>query len=254
MNLAKLIRQVEKMAADNSPTILTAVGVTGVVGTAYLAGRATVAATRVLDREENFRKVTDKPVMTKREKFEMVWKLYIPPVLSASLTVASIVCANRIGNRRTAAMASAVVLSERAFDEYKTKVVETVGKKKEQEVRAEIAQDRVNANPPSGTIIVSDGKTLCHDAYSGRYFMSDMETLRRAENDINQQIFREDFATLTNFYNNIGLEPTSASSEMGWNTDKKLELLFAPIMTPDGRPCLSFDFGVVPHRDPWRFC
>lgn len=254
MNLPSIVRKIERLASDNSPVILTAIGVTGVVGTAVLTAKAQTKATRIIDQERKYRELTDKPVLTTREKFDKLWKLYIPPVISGVVTIGAIVCANRIGSKRTAAMATAVVLSERAFDEYKTKVVETVGKKKEQEVRDEIAQDRVTANPPTGTLIISDGKTLCHDAYSGRYFQSDMETLRKAENNINRVIYQEGSASVTQFYNAVGLEPTSVSDELGWNTDKGLELLFSTVLSPDGRPCLSYDFGVVPFRDFWRYC
>jgi hypothetical protein len=103
----------------------------------------------------------------------------------------------------------------------------------------------------------SDGKVLCHDAFSNQFFHSDMESIRRAQNDINAQILHSDFATVSDFYHAIGspeLEATSVSGEMGWNTDKLLDISYSTVLHKNTTPCLSIDFAVVPIREPWRFC
>lgn len=259
MNISKFASKTGKMLADNSPVILTALGVTGTVAVAYLAGTASFKAAEVL-REEQFKKnlheVNKNEPLTPREKFELTWMLYLPAASTGVLTVTSIICANRIGARRAAALATAFNLSERAIAEYRNKVVEKIGANKEQAIRDEIAQDRVNRAEHPQTVIITGSpgeQMLCHDAFIDRYFMSDMETIRRAVNDINFQIHQDDSATVSDFYDLLGLPHTTVSDELGWNHHQKCEVSFSSILKDGVTPCLSFEFASWPIRESWRF-
>lgn len=253
MNVGAALARMSKLMTDNSPTILAGLGVAGVLSTAYLTGRATVKAMEVIRaEEEDARRSTGDADYEchARRKLELTWQFFIPAAGSAVATVAFIVAANRIGARRAAALAAAYVVSERAFEEYRDKIVDRVGGRKEQSYRDEIAQDRVNRRPPPENLVWDEtaNSVLCCDLFTGRYFLSDMETIRRAQNDINYQINASYYASLSDFYDRIGLEHTSMSDDFGWNADKSCELHFSTAMTPFGKPCLTFDFTVVPIR------
>jgi hypothetical protein len=262
MNISQMAKRAEKIVTDNSPAILTAIGVTGTITTAYLTGRASFKAAEVIKAQQfrnDLHETSPKRTMDNKDKFLLVWKLYIPAGGMAVTTVACIVMANHIGTRRAAAVAAAYSISEKAFTEYRDKVVEKIGENKEREVRDEVAQDRVNrAAANRDVIMVTDGnKVMCHDAFSNQFFMSDMETLRKAQNDINAQILHADYATVNDFYDFVdaeGLDHTSVSGDLGWNTDKMLEIDFATVLYKDKTPCISVVFATVPVRDPWRFC
>lgn len=189
-----------------------------------------------------------------RDKIKLVWKLYIPAAGMGVLTVAAIVCANRIGTRRTAAMAAAYSITEKAFTEYQDKVAEKVGQRKEQGFRDEIEQERITNNPVSTreVIITGGGNVLCYDKFTGRYFQSDVESLKKAQNDLNAQVLNDFYASLTDFYNLIGLKGTSMSDELGWNSDKLMQLRFSTVLSEDGRPCISIDFSVTPIRNYYK--
>jgi len=188
--------------------------------------------------------------VTQTQKVNLTWKLYVPTVGTGVLTVACIIGANRIGTRRAAAMAAAYSLSEKAFVEYRDKVIEKIGETKEQKVHDAIAQDRVDANPVSSreVIITGGGDVLCHDSITGRYFESNVETLRKAQNDINYKILASNYATLHEFYSLIGLPSTLYSSEVGWNNDNMLELEFTTVLSEEGKPCLSVNYKTYPIR------
>lgn len=263
MTVADLLTQAKKFAHDNSPAILTALAVSGVVTTAVLTGKAALKAHDILQKEKlrqaevNGVAVKDpnQVFLTPQEQIKLVWKAYIPAAGSAVATMAFIIGANRIGTRRTASMVAAYSIAEKGFTEYKAKVVEKLGEKKEQEVRDEVAQDRVNRDPV-GTrevIIAVGGEVLCYDAYSGRYFKSDIETLKKAQNDLNYVILGDSYASLTKFYDKIGLRPTSASDELGWTSDRPLELSFTPVMSEDDRPCISIEFNPLPGPHFYRY-
>ena len=102
-------------------------------------------------------------------------------------------------------------------------------------------------------VIVLNGDVLCYDAYAGRYFRSDVEKIRKAQNDINEQILHSNYASLSDLYQLIGLESTAVSEEVGWNTDKMLEIKFTTALTDDNKPCLVINFEVSPARQYFRF-
>ena len=239
-------KRVPKFIVDNSPAILTAIGVTGALTTAYLTGRASLKvgalmAVDIMDRETH-----NEPKPTNKELVVTYWRHYIPAVAAGSLTVAAIIVSNRVGARRAAALASAFAITERAFDEYKSKVVEKLGSQKEEAIRAEIAQDRVTRTPPGEIIVTGGGSVWCMDAISGRYFMSSVEEIRKAENLINYRVTHDMYASLSDLYEHLGLPATSISDEVGWNVDKLLEIKITGALTEDERrPVLYIDYTVA---------
>jgi hypothetical protein len=247
MNLTQVSNKVERTLTRNSPAILSALGVSGTITTAYLAGKASFKAVRVLDKEKEAYPIYDKYEMDTRTKVELVWKLYIPAGISAAVTIGCIVGATRVSVRRTAMVTAAYSLSERAFSEYREKVVQHIGEKKEQAVRDELVQDRINANPVTNkeVIVVGSGTVLCCEMHTGRYFLSDMETLRKTENNINAQLINQDDASLSDFYYGVGLPFTSASGQSGWTSDRMLELEFTTTLSDDNRPCLAFNYNYI---------
>lgn len=254
MNVGELFTKVTKLAGDNSSTILTGVGVTGVVTTAIFTGRASFKAAEIIRREQEEARTStgdsDYELNTKA-KVKLVWPLYIPPVLVGITTITAIIAGNHEASKKIAALTVASGISERALQEYKDKVIEKFGENKAVSVRDEIAQDRINRNPPSAKdmIIVENGDVLCMDLHSGRYFHSSMEKLRRAENRINFEILNHMYASLSSFYDEIGLAPTSHSDDIGWNGNELFELVFSTVLTPDGRPCIAFDFARAPFAE-----
>lgn len=137
-------------------------------------------------------------------------------------------------------------IAERSFAEYRDKVVEEIGKNKEQKIRDTIAQEQGDKNPPGKQIIITGGgNVLCCELYTMRYFRSDMESLRRAENKINSKINNELYVSLSEFYYILGLRPTCVSDEVGWNSDKLMELEFSTIMSEDNEPCIAFKYNYV---------
>lgn len=252
MKLAYLFKELERFSIDNSPAILTAIGVVGTLSTAYLTGKASYKANELMEDEAERRMIAgmeDEPWPTK-EKVELVWKLYLPAAGSMVITLSAIIGANRISSRRAAGLAAAYSLSERAFSEYKEKVVEKVGEKKEQSYRDEVARDRLEKNPVNdNTVLITDnGEVLCYDHFTGRYFKSSMEALKSAENEVNSLILNQGYASVSDLYDILGLPVTSFSDEVGWNTDRMLKMVYSTVLSPDGRPCISIDFDLHPHR------
>lgn len=249
VNVTDLIHRTQRMTQRNAPTILTGLGVSGTIATAYLAAKASFEASGLIEREQNridqqWEVREHRGPLVLKEKVLLVWKLYIPTGVSGALTIASIIGGTRASMKKTAAAYSLLSVSEKAFTEYKEKVVEQLGEKKEQAIRDEIAQDRMSKSP-QGLVVVGAGNVLCYEMYTGRYFNSDMETLKKAQNEINAKMIRETGASLSDFYYMLGLATTSFSDRSGWDSCKLLELRFSTVMSEDNRPCIAFEYNYI---------
>jgi hypothetical protein len=261
LGLARQIQHVKFLVNDNSTTILTGMGVAGVITTTYLTGRATFKAAKLIQEEED--KVAEnlsedlrregyaRVALSKTAKIKLVWHLYIPPGTTLVITVAAILVANKIANKKVAALTVASGISERALQEYKAKVVERLGDRQDQKIRDEVAQDRVNKHPVNAreVILAGTGEVLCFDMLTGRYFQSTMEEIKRAENKINHDLVNFMSASLSDFYDEIGLPPTSYTDSVGWNVNNRMEVQFTTVMSSDNRPCLAIDFVNPPIAD-----
>lgn len=245
MNLAGITNTLRRNTKEHSPLILSAIAGVGTLMTAYLAAKASFEAARVLDKWEEDNGISDDAKERLMDRTKVVWKLYIPTAVSATSTIICIVAANRVEASKTLAAQTAFTVSQQLYSEYRDKVVEQFGANKDQSIRDSIAQERVLKEPPpaSDILISGPGNVLCCEQFTGRYFTSDMETLRKAQNDLNSRLLSQDYATLYDFYYMIGLGATSYSEQLGWKSDKLMELQFSTVLTDDGRPCLSFDYN-----------
>lgn len=243
--LADLVKRAGQLTNRQSPAILTALGITGVITTAYLAAKASFKASDVIRADEIKNGEIVDPIDRLKYYTPKVWQLYIPAGVAGATTIGAIVYSNRLSSSRTAAAVSAYALTEKAFSQYREKVVDEIGKHKEQFVRDDIARDIVAENPPGKTIVIGSGEVLCCELHTGRYFMSDMEKLKRAQNEINLQSLHDLYVTLDSFYEFIQIPTTAHSSELGWDSDKLMELEFSTVLTDDGRPCLAFNYNYI---------
>jgi|SRR5580765_3666619 len=253
-SLAPHANKMKYLVNENSTTILTAMGVVGTVTTAVLTGKASFKAAEVIEEATVIANTggpdqTKDPVyLTTKEKVKAVWPLYLPAVTSGLVTIASIVVAHRVDAKKIAALTMSSAVTERAFQEYKDKITQKLGEKKAEEVRDEIAQDRVNKNPVEGSqvIMTGAGDVLCYDNLTGRYFTSSMEKLRGAENDINHQLLHRSHASLSEFFEIVGLGATTFTDSVGWCMDLPLNVQYSTTMSTDGRPCIAIDFDPMP--------
>ncbi len=245
LNVSGMVKAVRAMAVKHSPEILTGIGVAGMLTTVGMAVRATPKALRLLEEE----KEKKGEGLTKVETVKAAWKPYIPAAATGVMSVACLIGANAVNAKRNAVLATAYSLSEAAFTEYRDKVSETVGAKKEEEIRDKVAKARIEKNPVSNheVVITGKGDTLCYDVVSGRYFKSDIEKIRRAENVLNRKLMDEMYVSLNEFYYELGLRCTEMGNELGWNVnDGLVDLHFSTQLSEDETPCLVVDYHIAP--------
>lgn len=249
LNLSSIAKSVRTVINKRSPEILTGIGIAGMITTSVLAVRATPKALIIIEEKKD-EECVDK--LTPVETMKAAWSCYIPAALTGAVSVACLIGASSVNVRRNAALATAYTLSESALKEYQEKVIETIGEKKEQSVRDSIAQDRLDRDPVSSreVIITERGNTLCYDVTSGRYFKSDIDKLKKAENELNRRMRDEMYISLNDFYYEIGINYTSVGDDLGWNIDHGyIDLQFTSRLADEGTPCLVIDYQVAPRYE-----
>jgi hypothetical protein len=256
MSFAQLAGRASRLVVNNSPTILTSIGVVGTITTAWLAGKASFNAADLIRLQEaseyGYEEDRREPREVIGDRIKLVWRLYIPAITTGAATIACIISADRVGHRRYVAMAAATTIVEKSFDEYKDKIVEKFGPKKEEMVRAEVAQDRLARIDDTGMIDVEVGQ-LCFDSFSARYFKSTVEQINAAVNTVNNLINHDGVATLGDFYREVEIEPTAYSELVGWNVDRLIEVTLSSALTRDEtRSVIVVDFRPLPEPDYGR--
>lgn len=237
-----VVRAIANGATKHAPTIFICLGTGGLITSIVFAVEATPKALKIIEEEE-----ATEPL----DIVKATWKCYIPTLIMAALSIACFCNSNRINIRRNAALASIYSLTEKTLKEYQEKVVEKFGEKKEQEVRDEIVHDTLMRIPVNGNevIMTNRGSMLCLDVLSGRYFRSDIETIRRVQNDLNKMIIDEVWVSVNDYYSAIGLTETLLGDELGWNPDQLIELDFTSQIAENGEPCLVIKYIAMPRWD-----
>lgn len=248
------LKMLSSTAKSNLPSILTAAACIGTITTAVLSYKSHELAVEKIATysQDNLRTPDD---LDWKEKFGISWSVYIPPAIAGVATIACIIGANRVQAARGAAFALAYAGSEQAFARYRQALEEVGGKKAVEEVKNKVAQKEINNSDqsPVDTILISGGDgVLCYDIFSGRYFKSDIETIRRVENNINYQLNNESYASLNEFYSGLNLPPISAGDLVGWSEPNSVSVEFSSQLDPKGRPVLTIDFLVAPRENYFK--
>lgn len=235
-------------AAKHSPEILTAIGIVGMISTTVMAVKATPKALKHIEQK----KVEEhKDELTAMETVKAAWKPYVPAVVTGVVSTACLIGANSVHAKRNAALATAYQLSTTALSEYREKVIETIGERKEKVVHDNIAKDKVEKNPVTKNEVIFTGKgtATCLDLLTGRYFNSDKDSIIRAMNNLNYRMNggMEMCISLNEFYDEIGLPRIPIGDEMGWSVGKGLiDLYFSAQLLDNGEPCMVIEHLMPP--------
>ena len=251
-NLSKFFKDVKISTSKHAPAILTGLGIAGMITTTILAVKATPKALELLEEAKDELEVDE---LTPVETVKAAWKPYIPAAVTGVVSVGCLIGASSVSARRFTALSTAYKLSTSALSEYKEKVVETIGEKKEQAIRDKVAQKKVDNNPVNDNevIVLGDGDVKFLEPVSMRYFYSDIERVRKVINDLNYRLTvgMEEYISLTEFYDEVGLSRTQASDDLGWNVgrDGLFDVRFAATTDEKGKPCLMLEYNPEPRYD-----
>lgn len=252
IDFKKIGKDLSDAITKHSPEILIGFGITGMLTTTVLAVRATPKA---LESIEAKKKELKKDKLTAGETFKAAWKHYIPSAVTATASTACLIGSCKVSNKRNAVLATAYKIAENAHKEYRDKVIETIGEKKEAAIKDKVAQEKINKDPVSSkeVIITDRGNMLCYDSISGRYFKTDVDKIKRAVNEMNRRMTYNMYVSLNEFYSEIGLKTTNIGDDLGWNLDKGLiKIDYSSALTEHDEPCLVLNYNVTPQYDYYK--
>ena len=252
-NLTKAVKSIKGVLERHAPEILTGIGVAGMVTTTILAVKATPKACLLINDRKDELEVEK---LRATELIKTTWKCYIPAIMTCGVSIACLVGASSVNFKRNAALATAYKLSEAALSEYKDAVIETIGEKKEQSVRDKGAEERLKKNPVSKSevIVTGNGTTLCYDPVGNSYFKSSIQQIESAKNKLNARMLSENYVSLNDFYDELGIGPTKLGDDLGWDIykDGLIDIAFSSRLAEDGTPCLVMDYSVAPRYEYYK--
>ena len=257
----KYFKMATRVLKKRSPEILTGFGIAGMVTTTVLAVKATPKALTLIQDAE-IEKVDEQvkdgkgpdeldKKLTPVEVVKVAWKPYIPAILLGTASAACLIGANSVHARRHAALYSAYKLSETALTEYKDKVKEIVPEKKVKEIKQKLAEDKVDnvvknedgKEQKAKVIVSNDGDTWFVDPFTNGSFLCTETKIREAIVDLNYRLMDEMFVSLSDLYDELGLDHTQNSDEIGWCIDDgKIRPDFSDAIVKNGKAYVVMDF------------
>ena len=237
------LKTAQNLVSRNSSDLLLVGGVGCMIGGGVLAIMQTPKVMKLMERNKDKKTI---------EKVKIVAPIYIPSILLTGVGITQIVCSRNITNNRLAAVATAYTVSETAFKTFKDKVKDVVEPDKYEEIKREVANEKLRRDPLGNkeVVIMEKGDTLIYDNMSGRYFKSNINDIEKAANLLNKRMRSEMSIQLNDFYSEIGLSPVKVGCELGWIIDKEdIEVHVSSGIADNGEPCLVIDYEVTPlHR------
>lgn len=259
INVTGFFKRIGAGMKEHSPEILTAIGVTGMITTTVLAVKATPKALKLIEEKKEELNLEPEDNLTPVETVKAAWKPYVPAVVTGVVSTACLIGANSVHAKRNAALATAYQISTTALNEYREKVVETIGEKKEHAIRDKVVEEHIKETPSTTAYIYDTGygNTLCWDDFSKRYFYCNIDRIKRARNDLNDNMLNgsEMSTSLNEFYHEIGLPSVTYGESVGWRVDRgMISIRLSSFITENDVPCVSMEFLTPPEHKFHRLC
>lgn len=239
------------LASQNSPQILFGAGVVGMMGSTLLACRATLKLEDVLDSieadkhqalqvktlvaagegpknttytENEYRK--DLAVISVRGVGNIV-KLYAPSVILGAASIAALSKSHNLLQERNLALTAAYMAVDRAFTQYRERVVDRYGEDADRDLRYEseeidIIDDETGKVVSTTRVINGPGSAYArfYDEVSSLNWSPDPDInllfLRSQQNWCNDRLRSRGHMFLNEVYDELGLSHTKAGSVVGW--------------------------------------
>ena len=251
------MENLKDLCVNNSASILTGLGVVGVIGTAVVTAKLTPKALDILDERERYKQDNYGESLTRFERVLAVTPTYMPAILIGLATCSCIIGSNRINQIRQASLMSAYTYLDSCYKEYQRKVKEIFGEDGEKKIREELHKE-IELYDKYGSLFV---KKLFYDEISKRYFEMSMYEIKDVEYKINRMFNFLGCLKLNEVYEFFNLKPTDFGDKVGWSAFKDWECVgfswitmsFEEVITNDGLEALKISFDMEPSADYYRW-
>ena len=178
-----------------------------------------------------------------KEKITILLPIYGPTIGLAMMSTGMILLGNRVNRRRYASVVGLYSVASRQLYKWEEVIESEFGADKLSEMRGS-----VNKPESSPTIFFESGDdVLVYDVHSDRYFkVRTVEDIRRCVNDMNEQLYQDDWVSLNDLYYELGVPKVEYGDEVGWFVEDGNIKTTIDAIVVNGRPCLTMSFLVLP--------
>lgn len=241
-----------KFIKKNSPLILTVMGITGGVTTVIMVGKVSPKAKEVLDqvKEDCAERGDDKKTLF-IEEVKAVGPMYLPAAIMGGVSIACIIGSYSVNTRRAAALATAYSISETKLKDYQEKVIETIGKNKEEKVRKSIVEDKLKNNEEAKEMAehIPEGMQLCYDEFSDRPFYNTWDNIVNVEKKLNQRLYSEMWVSLNDLFYELDMKPVAYGDDYGWEAGEIIDIRPGSHLMDNMATALSIEYSCSPRSD-----
>ena len=244
---------ITKLCKENGATILTGLGVAGVVSTAVMTAKATPKALDILADKQEYKQEHYGEPLTRFEKLLAIIPPYLPAILMGTATTACMLGANQLNKVRQTELLAAYACLDASYKEYRNKVKDIFGEETARRVNFEMEKERFISEKYGDPA----EKKLFYDEFSKRYFEMSIFEMLKATYDANRMYNVLGEMSLNQLYEYFNLAPTELGEGLGWNAAKDfacgldawIVLRWEPIETPDNLEAFGVTFAIDPSND-----
>jgi len=222
MKLKGVIKSIGSAISKHERTILTIITI----------GAEAMAIYEAIKEGPKFKKILEEKKSEGAGTFETVKavapsavKIAAPFIVSSGAAILN----HKKASDTISSLSSLYTLSKTVHEEYKAANKEAIKEEFGEEAAEKIERKTLGkqaskvyydtVNDPSQIISTGHGNDLFYDAWSGRFFYSDINYIKSTINDFNHRLMSEMFLTANELYSDLGLGPVGAGKDQGWNVD-----------------------------------
>lgn len=180
-----------------------------------------------------------------REKAIIYFRNYLPVCIMYGTSSAAILYSGKLRTKQFAELASAYASARKELGDISTTIVEEIGVEAAKNVKDKLSEKLTDAKVADISEIKPDknGEIRCYDEFSGRYFYSTLENLKKVQNDLNAALLRDEEVFLNDYFFAVHLDRLGYGDYLGWHLTKGvyelIEFDITSVMTDEeGNPCL----------------
>ena len=244
MSFNNILFSTRKFLVKHSPEILTGLGISSMITSTFFAVKVTPLACKKLEEYK-----MNHEDATNYDKVKVIYKDYIPSLVTGLTGIACIIGANHINNKRNALLTAAYTLSESTLMKYKYKIINDFGEEKakqiDRNIREEIKKEKKN-NVYHELNSIDNKSFVIVDSFSGLKMPkgTTLNKIDRIINEINKIMNYDMFVIAEEWYDKLGFKNIpDCAKNVGWKIENGLiEITQNPGLDEDGVPVLKINF------------
>ena len=236
----------------NSPQILIYAGAVGGIGAGFMACRATLKLTAILDKKNEtvdkiHESVEDETLEYTKEDSKKdllivysstaldIAKIYAPAIILGGISITAMIQSHNILNRRNAALAAAISTVTESFKKYRKEVVDRYGERADYEIKNGIRSEKIEVEETyengktkkkKVTVDVMDDQPSAYARFfdeSCAGWDKDPEYnlmfLKAQQQYANDKLQAKGYLFLNEVYNMLGILESKEGQIVGWRYD-----------------------------------